>query len=151
MKGRRLKRFSPGPGSARHVGVIVVAALIGYLGTGLGLSQRTLAATAATSTVLPTPTVARAVTFTPTVFVVTTPTEEPSASAVAPSPTSTPKTTPKPTAKPTREPVYYLVQSGDTIEGISNKFGVSQDAIIRANSLSDPSKLSIGQKLVIPR
>jgi len=150
-----LKRFQPGAGSARHVGIIVVAALIGYLGAGLGLNQPTLAAVAPTPTVPPTPTVARAVTFTPTVFTAETPTEEPQPSAVAAQPTTVPKTTPtttpKPTSKPTGAPVYYLVQSGDTIEGISNKFGVGEDAIIRANSLADPNQLSVGEKLVIPR
>ena len=137
----------------RHVGIIVVAALIGYLGAGLALNQQTFAATAATPTVQPTPTVARAVTFTPTVLVTgtATTTPEPTASAVPASPTAALKTTPKPTPKPTLAPEYYVVQSGDTIEGISNKLGVSEDAIIRANSLSDPNQLSLGQKLVIPK
>ncbi|HEX5415964.1 MAG TPA: LysM peptidoglycan-binding domain-containing protein [Chloroflexota bacterium] len=131
-----------------------MAALIGYLVAGLGQNRPSLAASVTTPAVPPTPTVARAVTFTPTVIAPETPTVKPTTvvvAAVTPSATRGPGNTPSPSPKPTRAPVYYVVQSGDTIEGISNKFGVSEDAIIRANNLDDPNTLSLGQKLVIPK
>lgn len=43
----------------------------------------------------------------------------------------------------------YTVVSGDSLYRIAQRFGVTVDAIMRANNLSN-SNLSIGQKLVIP-
>ena len=49
----------------------------------------------------------------------------------------------------------YEVQSGDTMERIVRNFYGSYsedkvDAVMKANNMTDPNKLSIGQKLVIP-
>ncbi|MGQ9833374.1 MAG: LysM peptidoglycan-binding domain-containing protein [Candidatus Villigracilaceae bacterium] len=44
----------------------------------------------------------------------------------------------------------YTVQAGDTLSKIAEQFGVTQEALIQANGLSDPSMLQIGQELVIP-
>ena len=44
----------------------------------------------------------------------------------------------------------YTVQPGDTLIGIANKLGVSTDALIAANKISNPSLLQIGQVLKIP-
>lgn len=44
----------------------------------------------------------------------------------------------------------YTVQSGDTIGVIAARFGVTAEAIILTNSLTNPDVLSIGQSLVIP-
>lgn len=43
----------------------------------------------------------------------------------------------------------YLVQPGDTISGLSEKFGISSDTIAWANNLSRNSALRQGQKLII--
>jgi len=44
----------------------------------------------------------------------------------------------------------YTVQDGDTLYGIAAKFNVSIDALMQANSITDPSQLQPNQVLVIP-
>ncbi len=74
-------------------------------------------------------------------------------------PTTTPRATPTlsaATAPPQREaaitptPIVYVVQTGDTLIPIANKFGVSVADIIAANGSLDPASLQIGQRLTIP-
>ena len=165
MTGVSFKRFRLGADSLRIVGVIVVAGVVGYVGTGLGLQGSDVAALASPTSVPPTPTVARAVTFTPAPTLTGTPigsgeaavTPEPAGTATLAVASSTvqPTVSPNPTATPTRKPVptpvIYVVQSGDTIEGIGKKFGVAESAIVQANKLADPNSLRLGQKLVIPK
>lgn len=43
----------------------------------------------------------------------------------------------------------YTVQSGDTVQSISQKFGVPASQIIATNELENPANLSVGQSLVI--
>ena len=44
----------------------------------------------------------------------------------------------------------YTVQSGDTLGSIASQFGVTIDAIIDANGLTNPDAIDIGQELIIP-
>lgn len=44
----------------------------------------------------------------------------------------------------------YVVKPGDTLSQIALDHGVSIDAIIRANGISDPSSIYVGQKFEIP-
>ncbi|MGE9268623.1 MAG: LysM peptidoglycan-binding domain-containing protein [Verrucomicrobiales bacterium] len=44
----------------------------------------------------------------------------------------------------------YTIRSGDTIWRISKKYGVSQQALMRLNGISDPGRIQIGQTLKIP-
>jgi hypothetical protein len=44
----------------------------------------------------------------------------------------------------------YIVRSGDTIWKIANMFGVSMEAIIAANNLTNPNLIFPGQQLIIP-
>jgi LysM repeat protein len=53
-----------------------------------------------------------------------------------------------PTVSPT--PIVYVVQSGDTLLGISMEYGVSVEAIQRANGIENPQFLRVGQELLIP-
>jgi murein DD-endopeptidase MepM/ murein hydrolase activator NlpD len=46
---------------------------------------------------------------------------------------------------------WYVVQPSDTLWRISQRFGVSVDAIQRANRLGDGRALAIGQRLWVPR
>ncbi len=45
----------------------------------------------------------------------------------------------------------YVVQSGDNIWRIANRFKVDQKALMKANGISDPKKLKLGMSLNIPR
>jgi membrane-bound lytic murein transglycosylase D len=50
------------------------------------------------------------------------------------------------------ERVYiHRVRRGQTLGQIARKFQVKMKRIMRANNISNPSRLSVGQKLVIPR
>lgn len=44
----------------------------------------------------------------------------------------------------------YTVQPGDTLFSIATKFNVTIDALMQANSISDPTSLQANQVLVIP-
>jgi murein DD-endopeptidase MepM/ murein hydrolase activator NlpD len=64
------------------------------------------------------------------------PADQPVPDAVASTPPATPKS--------------YTVQTGDTIYSIAKRNGVSVDAILWANKLTDPNVVKVGQTLVIP-
>jgi LysM repeat protein len=44
-----------------------------------------------------------------------------------------------------------VVKPGDSIFAIAGRYKVSQDALMKLNGISDPKKLRIGMKLVIPQ
>jgi LysM repeat protein len=44
----------------------------------------------------------------------------------------------------------YVVQSGDSIWRIANRFGVNQEALMKANGITDARKMKTGMSLVIP-
>lgn len=44
----------------------------------------------------------------------------------------------------------YIVQPGDTLWKLAQRFGVTVADIIAANNLTDPNRLDVGQKLFIP-
>ena len=88
-----------------------------------------------------------------------TPTPTPSSLAPAVGPTSTAAAavlltpippTPTFTPSPTPTPVMHLVESGDTLFGISLEYGITLDALLAANGLDVDDYLRIGQGLIIP-
>jgi LysM repeat protein len=81
------------------------------------------------------------VTVQPPTATPTLPAQAVAASAV---PTSTATTRPSPT------PHTYTVQSGDTMAAIALDLGVSMEALMAANGLTDPDTLSAGQVLQVP-
>jgi len=98
----------------------------------------------------------------PTTTVVSDPAPRP---AYTPKPTYTPKakpkpayTPPKPKPKPTPKPVKpkkpapirHLVKKGDTLYGLSRKYGTTVSAIQRANRMSGTTIVT-GKTLLIPR
>ena len=44
----------------------------------------------------------------------------------------------------------YIVQSGDTLSGLAERFATTVDEIVAANGLTDPNALQPGQALIIP-
>ena len=65
-------------------------------------------------------------------------------------PATTRETPPATTAKP-KSGKTYVVQSGDSIWRIANRCKISEDALMRANGISDARKMKTGMKLVIPK
>lgn len=53
-------------------------------------------------------------------------------------------------AAPAQPHTTYTVQQGDSLSQIADSFGISINAIINANNLSDPSSIQPGQQLTIP-
>lgn len=84
------------------------------------------------------------------------PTAQPTALSTAeptaePTPTAEPPPTEEPTAEPQPTPGgTYIVQPGDTLEGIGRRFGVPWPSIAQANGIEEPYTIRIGQELVIP-
>jgi len=77
--------------------------------------------------------------------------------AVAPTFTATPAVVTQPveestalTAAPAGEENIYVVQVGDSLLGIARQVGVSMQAIMEANDLSNPDFIFSGQRLMIP-
>lgn len=70
-----------------------------------------------------------------------------------PDPTPTPAPTPVVTPTPVPEPTdrSYVVQSGDTLSTIAQRFGITLGQLMTANpSITDPNRIRVGQVLVIP-
>lgn len=66
------------------------------------------------------------------------------------------KTASKPATKTASEPAAasgktYVTREGDSIWRIANKYKVNQDALMKANGITDPRKIRSGMNLVIPR
>ena len=53
-------------------------------------------------------------------------------------------------APPTDESVIHVVAWGDTVFSIARRYETTVDAVVAANSLSDPTQIYAGQRLVIP-
>jgi LysM repeat protein len=86
----------------------------------------------------------------PTALVV--PTATPTATPFPTLPaTATPTATPRPTPTVTPTPLRtYVVQEGDILKDIAAAFNVSVADLMRVNGITDPTKLQIGQVLIIP-
>ncbi len=80
----------------------------------------------------------------------TTPTSIPTATpfAVAPAPTIVAVIGAEPT--PHIEEIY-LVEAGDTLSGIAERFDTTVEAVMAANELTNPTLIFVGQELTIPR
>jgi LysM repeat protein len=75
---------------------------------------------------------------------------DPTLTPSEPPPTPAPTATPASTAGPAPTFQTYVVRSGDTLGGIANRFGTTVRAIADLNGISDPTRLQIGQRLLIP-
>jgi LysM repeat protein len=63
---------------------------------------------------------------------------------------STSRISPTTTSAPLRKATTYVVVEGDTLSSIAKRFEVTTGAIVLANGLADPDRLSVGQVLSIP-
>lgn len=87
----------------------------------------------------------------PPVVLIVTPTAAPAA-ASQPTPTplpSQPATAPT-SPPPSGDPEIYVVQAGDSLLGIALRFGLTIDALMEANNLTNPDFVFVGQRLTIP-
>lgn len=78
----------------------------------------------------------------------------PTETLTPPPPTLTPTITetPLPSETPTPEgPLTYIVEPGDTLSSIAEKFGVDILLLISVNNITDPSAINAGQELIIPQ
>ncbi len=73
------------------------------------------------------------------------PTRMPGVPISSPTPDS-PRVLPTPRV----DPGQHVVQVGDTLGRIAQQYGVSLEALMQANGLSDPNLLTVGQTLTIP-
>lgn len=72
---------------------------------------------------------------------------------LAPAPTPTFIPTPDPTRSAVAQPLedqIHIVQFGDTLSHIAERYGVTVEAIMQANQLDNPNMLTVGQSLIIP-
>jgi len=56
----------------------------------------------------------------------------------------------EPPTKLPAEDMIHVVGKGDTIYSLSRFYQVTADELMKANGITDPSKLSVGQRLIIP-
>jgi LysM repeat protein len=96
---------------------------------------------------------ATAPTATPTNTPTATPTPTGTLAPPTPTPTGTivaPTATPTATSTPPTGQIIYVVRTGDTLYSIARRFGVTVQAIVAANNISNPHRIYVGQRLVIP-
>jgi LysM repeat protein len=67
---------------------------------------------------------------------------------IIPSP-STPATSAPVSVSP--RSTTHVIVSGDTLSALASRYDTSVDAIARLNSMTDPHKLSVGMRILIPR
>lgn len=90
--------------------------------------------------------VAVAPTAAPThIFIPPTDTPTPTATATLP-----PTATLTPTPTPTPAPLYHKIRTGETLEFIAKKYGVTVDDLTTANDITPETILRVGQDLLIP-
>jgi LysM repeat protein len=141
--GARNRRWVLG-GAMATLGLAAVASgVAGSLGGLIAAAPSPAASGTPVSTPRPTP--ATTPTFVPTATPAATsqPTSAPSTS-----PAATLTTTPSPTPPP--QPQTYVVQPGDTLNGIATRFGTSVQALQAANGLGASDVIIVGQVLIIP-
>jgi uncharacterized protein with FMN-binding domain len=66
------------------------------------------------------------------------------------SPTDSPPTAAAATEVVQPTPTVYVVEPGDTLDAIAQRFSLSADEIMAVNGITDPNVLTVGQSLVIP-
>jgi LysM repeat protein len=75
----------------------------------------------------------------------------PKPTAVPPTRTRTRTLTPVPPTPTKPTPVTYVVKFGDTLSGIAAQYGISVEALMIANNLTDREFIREDQILIIPK
>ncbi|HIC92991.1 MAG TPA: LysM domain-containing protein, partial [Anaerolineae bacterium] len=47
-------------------------------------------------------------------------------------------------------PSVHVVRRGETLYSIARRYGTTVEALMRANGLSDPTRIYAGQRLIVP-
>lgn len=97
--------------------------------------------------IVQTPTAGEAPTQTPVQEVPAT--SAPTATAVPSAVTAVPTAQPPPSGG-TGEAIWHTVQPGETLSSIARRYGTTWQVIARANNVSNPNQIYVGQKLKIP-
>jgi hypothetical protein len=118
--------------------LVVGAAGVAFSTRGFGLM---------TSASIPTPSPSSAAASDPTTQPTATPSPIPSPTPTARVATPTPRVA---TPTPRSTPHVYVVQANDSLSSIAARFGVTTQALMAANGLTNPNLINIGQVLVIP-
>ena len=71
----------------------------------------------------------------------------PSPATAAPEP---PPTTASPEPSPTPRPSVHVVEEGDTLSAIAERYGTTVDELLRLNDLPDLNNIPVGQSLILP-
>ncbi|RME82014.1 MAG: LysM peptidoglycan-binding domain-containing protein, partial [Caldilineae bacterium] len=60
-------------------------------------------------------------------------------------------TTPESGTSPRSLTEVYIIQSGDTLYSIAQRFGTDVDTLIQLNKIWDPTSLIVGEEILIPK
>ncbi len=126
----------------------------GFLGCALllGACTRDTSATVTPTTRAATPSASRS--GTPSASRAPSASASSSTAPASGSPPSAPSSSAPPStaapSSPTTSGQKYVVEPGDTLSVIAEKFGVTMQQIIDANKLQNPDVLLVGQELLIP-
>jgi LysM repeat protein len=126
---------------------VILAGLLLVALLAIGLGQLRLGA-GPTGSASPTVEVSQSPSVTSTLAPTGTPV--PSPTPTGPSPTPIVTASPAPPPSPAGSGTTYVVQSGDTLWAIANRFGTTVRAIQDLNGLGDSTRLHVGQVLAIP-
>lgn len=63
---------------------------------------------------------------------------------------SEPVATGRPTTSPIVPGTTYVVRSGDTLHGIATEFGTTWQVLAELNGIDDPTRIRVGQEILIP-
>lgn len=70
--------------------------------------------------------------------------------AITPEPPTPTQTLEPPSPTPIQQSTVHIVRRGETLSAIAQRYGVSLQAIIAANGLTNPNHIITGQRLIIP-
>ena len=142
---------SPGRRAGRRLAriALILLALIGTVLVGLLIGAGLAAQLVSRDGTTPAPSALAGDASPPTAVVSATPTMP----SPSPTPSAAASASPEPSATPDPSPsgpVIHVVEVGQNLTMIAQRYGVTVAALKKANSITDPNLIFVGQKLVIP-